>query len=191
MSLGNSSKFDRAAFVDKLYVRHSVELLGYFARRTFDAQVAMDLTAETFATALEEQEKCRAHTSRSRRAWLYGIAHHRLADFYRDGATESRAARRLSVETPQLSDESIERVEQMADLASARRLIADAIEGLSGQHRDALQLRVIEERSYGDVAAELGVTEQTARARVSRALSNLREVLDGDRDVLKEAIEHV
>jgi DNA-directed RNA polymerase specialized sigma24 family protein len=37
-----------------------------------------------------------------------------------------------------------------------------------------LQLRVVEERPYAQVAAALGVSEQTARARVSRALAAMR-----------------
>jgi DNA-directed RNA polymerase specialized sigma24 family protein len=41
------------------YDRHVKALLGYFARRTFDAEEAADLTAETFASALADE----LHTS--------------------------------------------------------------------------------------------------------------------------------
>jgi DNA-directed RNA polymerase specialized sigma24 family protein len=37
-------------------------------------------------------------------------------------------------------------------------------------------LRVVEERSYAQVADLLGVSEQTARARVSRALAAMRQL---------------
>jgi RNA polymerase sigma-70 factor (ECF subfamily) len=37
------------------YDRHARAVLGYFARRTGDAQAAADLTAETFASAIASQ----------------------------------------------------------------------------------------------------------------------------------------
>lgn len=191
MQIRSTAKQDPARFVDDLYSRHATELLGFFARRTFDVQVAFDLVAETFAIVLEEQATCRGRTDSARRSWLYGIAHNLLAGFYRSGEIEQRAVRRLAIETPRVSEESIERVEQLADLGAARKLMAQAMATLTDEHREALRLRVIEERSYPEVAAELSVSEQTARARVSRALSSLRDALDGEDDVLKEAIEHV
>ena len=37
----------------ELYDRRARDVLAYFARRTFDAQAAVDLTAETFAAAAD------------------------------------------------------------------------------------------------------------------------------------------
>jgi DNA-directed RNA polymerase specialized sigma24 family protein len=37
----------------QFYDRHVASVLAYFRRRTGDAELAMDLTAETFARALE------------------------------------------------------------------------------------------------------------------------------------------
>lgn len=178
-------------FVDGLYDRHATELIAFFARRTFDPQVAFDLTAETFAVAIEEQHNCEARSDKSRRAWLYGIGRNLLADFYRSGAIELRATKRLSMQPPLLSDDSIDRIIHLADLDRARVLMANALNGLSVEYREALRLRVIEEREYSDVAAELGTSEQTARMRVSRALQSLREQLGDETDTLKEAIERV
>jgi predicted DNA-binding protein (UPF0251 family) len=49
---------------------------------------------------------------------------------------------------------------------------------LSVEQRDALRLRVVEERSYAEVALLLGVSEQAARARVSRGLRALAGALE-------------
>jgi RNA polymerase sigma-70 factor, ECF subfamily len=43
---------------------------------------------------------------------------------------------------------------------------------------DALRLRVIDERSYPEIAETLGVSEQAARARVSRGLRRLADALE-------------
>lgn len=178
-------------FVGGLFDRHSTELVAFFARRTFDPQVAFDLTAETFAVAIEEQHNCEARSDKSRRAWLYGIGRNLLADYYRSGAIELRATSRLAVQPLLLCEDSIERIVELADLDRARVLMANALNGLSVEHREALRLRVIEEREYLDVATELGITEQTARMRVSRALKSLREQLGDEGETLREAIENV
>ena len=52
------------------YDRHARTLLGYFQRRTGDPQVAADLTAETFASAIVAQERY-VPTGAPALAWLY------------------------------------------------------------------------------------------------------------------------
>jgi RNA polymerase sigma-70 factor (ECF subfamily) len=53
------------------------------------------------------------------------------------------------------------------------------VSGLPEGQREALELRVIDERDYGEVAASLGVTEVAARLRVMRALTSLSRLLKG------------
>jgi RNA polymerase sigma-70 factor (ECF subfamily) len=72
-----------------------------------------------------------------------------------------------------MSEDDYERVEDLADLRSQRAALAGGLASLSDVHREALRLRIVEERSYAEVARTLDVTEQTARARVSRALRAL------------------
>jgi DNA-directed RNA polymerase specialized sigma24 family protein len=43
----------------EFYDRHAEPLLGFFARRTWDAQEAADLTAETFAAAFASRRRYR------------------------------------------------------------------------------------------------------------------------------------
>src|ERR687894_2211648 len=84
------------------YRRHVTPLLGYFLRRTRDPELAADLTAETFAAALDG-----AHRFDPARGpavgWLYGIARRRLADAQRRGAVEDRARRRPGMQPPVLT----------------------------------------------------------------------------------------
>ena len=47
---------DGASF-EAFYRRHAERMLGYFARRTRDAELAADLTAETFAAALAARRR--------------------------------------------------------------------------------------------------------------------------------------
>jgi RNA polymerase sigma factor (sigma-70 family) len=159
----------------RLYDRHAAELLAFFARRTYDPDAAVDLLGETFASAFQDRACFRGEASASAVGWLYGIARHRLVDYQRRARVQRRAMSRLGVERRSLTDEEFDRIEELALTAELRRRVAEQLAALPAEHREVLRLRVIDERSYADVAAALGISEQTARARASRALKKLRE----------------
>ena len=160
--------------VARLYAVHAEALLGFFMRRTYQPEASMDLVAETFACAFRDRNRCRGSDEREQAAWLYGIARHRLIDFARRGRVERAALERLGFHRRALTDVEYERVEELSGLAKVRERLVAGLDGLGQEQRTALQLRVVEERSYAELAASLGISEQTARARVSRALRAMR-----------------
>jgi RNA polymerase sigma-70 factor (ECF subfamily) len=109
---------------------------------------------------------------------LYGIARNLLRDWYRRGRCEQSALARLGVEVPALDDAELARIEEQAGLRRLRGALDDALATLSGDQREALRLRVVEELPYDEVARRLGVSEQTTRMRVSRALRALGRVIE-------------
>jgi RNA polymerase sigma-70 factor (ECF subfamily) len=147
-------------------------------RRTFDVEVARDLAAETFAQAFEHRGRFRGRTDPEAAAWLYGIARHQLSHYARKGVIQRRAVERLGIELPSVSDADQERLVELAGLAHLRKTVADAFANLPPDQREALRLRVIDEHAYREVAATLGVSEETARARVSRALRRVADLID-------------
>lgn len=161
----------------ELYARHRQGLLAFFMRRTFDAEASVDLVGETFAQAFTGRRRFRGTTAESEAALLYTVARRLLSRYFKRGRAERAALQRLGVAPPELDDESLARIEELAGVATLRGLIAEQLRALSDEHREALALRVVQERDYADVAAQLGVSEPTARARVSRALRALDERL--------------
>lgn len=168
---GNPIKSNRG--FAQFYEANSQTLLVFFARRTLDSETAMDLTAETFAKALLSRKRFRGGSEDEARAWLYGIANHELSRYFRRGAAEQRAMRKLGMTREELDDEDLKRVDELAGISTLRGSVASVLGELSEAHREVLQLRVVEERDYDEVATELGISEVTARARVSRALKAL------------------
>ena len=163
-----------------LYERHQREMLVFFVRRTADAELALDLWAETFAQALSSRRSYRGSTEEEAAGWLYAIARHQLAQFYRRGEAEQRALLRLGIERPP-ADELVEaEIVRIAGLGELRRELAGALDTLSEDTRRALELRVVEELPFADIAGRLAITESTARARVSRGLRTLGHLLDTD-----------
>lgn len=172
-----------AAFYDAYWER----VLVYFTRRVLDADVAFDLLSETFAKALERRRQFRGASAEEEQGWLFSIARTELWHYWRDGRVERSALARLGVPAPGLSDPEIERVEDVAGLREVAEPLADAMASLPEEQRRAVELRVIEECGYADVAVKLGVSEQTARARVSRGLWALAHRLNEPDAVLENA----
>lgn len=172
-----------------LYYEHSTALLRFLMRRTFDAQVAIDLLAETYAVAFEKRASVRE--LEGARAWLFTVANNLLAEFYRDGQIERRGVRRLGIDVPLIDDADIQRIEDLAETAELRATVATGLGELSDEHRTALELRVVQERSYQEVAMRMGVSEEVARARVSRALKKLKGIVERvSSEERKEVVEH-
>jgi RNA polymerase sigma-70 factor (ECF subfamily) len=91
---------------------------------------------------------------------------------------ERKAVNRLGIRLPTVSEDDYERIVELAGLAQLRERVAAAFGERSDDQRDALRLRVIDERPYSEVAQTLGISEQTARARVSKALRRLADAID-------------
>jgi RNA polymerase sigma factor (sigma-70 family) len=153
---------------EEFYVRHVAAVLGYFARRTRDAELAADLTSETFAAALAGRRGYRAEAGTGP-AWLFGIASRKLADAQRKGYAERRMRRRLGLERIPLTADDVAYIESLAT--------GTILDGLAEDQRAAVQARVVEERGYDEIAAEMDTTEAVVRKRVSRGLAAARRRL--------------
>ncbi|MEA2156681.1 MAG: hypothetical protein QOE11_2821 [Solirubrobacteraceae bacterium] len=158
------------------YRRHVRALAAYFWRRSRDAEVAADLTAETFAAALDG---CRRFDPARGPAigWLYGIAHRQLGRLARRGAVETRHRRRLGMSRLELHDEELERIEEDALREGPHARVLDELAGLPPDQRAAVEARVLHELDYSQIALATGASELVVRKRVSRGLSTLRDRL--------------
>lgn len=162
----------------RLYEKESEAVLVFHVRRTFDPELAVELTAETFAQAWLARGALRATTELERRAWLFTIARRTLWRSQRRMRLERRAISRLGIRLPEVHEDDLADIEERASLAPLRQAVGAELDQLSADHREALRLRVVEERDYPEIAAELGVSEATARARVSRGLRALGRRLE-------------
>ena len=158
-----------AAFA-AFYERHERAVLAYFARRARSAELAADLAAETFAQALVSRRRYRPREGGSAIAWLFGIAGHVLSRSLRDGVVENRARRRLGITSLLIDDAQLEAIERLGDDATA----TEALALLPVEQRDAVWARIVNERDYPEIAAQLQCSEAVVRKRVSRGLAALR-----------------
>jgi RNA polymerase sigma factor (sigma-70 family) len=170
---------DAEAFA-AFYTKTVDEILRFFRRRVFDADLSADLTAETYAQLLRSVRKFDLSRGSSRQ-YLYGVAKNQYLLWQRKGVVSNRHRHALGmVELPSwesTEDTTIERL----DAVRLRRRLGSAMASLTTPERDAIALRVLDGRSYREIAATLGCTEVAARVRVSRGLSRLASILDSER----------
>jgi RNA polymerase sigma-70 factor (ECF subfamily) len=178
----------RASF-EALYERLAERLLVYLARRVRDPDAAAELWAECWAVAFAGWPRCRAREPGKAEAWVFGIARHQLAAYYRSGAIRRRALERLRWTAPSLSADERERIDRLAELDVLSPALERALAALPQARRQAVQLRVVDDLPYDAIAQRLGCSEQTARAHVSRGLRRLERALTPDNDDRKREEE--
>lgn len=160
---------ERAAY-SAFYRRHLGAVLAVLLRETRDRELAADLAAEVFAAALLAAAAYRAEHD-SALPWLRGIARNKVRESRRRGRVQDQARRRLGIPHEAISEDDLERVEELA--GHEGHLLA-LVDELPARQREALRARVIDERDYSEIAREQGGSEAAVRQRVSRALAWLR-----------------
>ncbi|HEY3613663.1 MAG TPA: RNA polymerase sigma factor [Gaiellales bacterium] len=162
-ALLRAARRDPAAFT-ALYRRLVAEVYAYLRGATHDPDLARDLTAETFARTLESVGSFRGVRAQSGRVYVFRVAQRLVAEHARSRGAELAACRRLEIALP-------------SDDADGGDALA-ALQALSPDQREAVSLRVLLDREYAEVAARLGVSEATARKRVSRGLQLLHDRME-------------
>ena len=164
----------------RLYDTYRDRVVRFATGRLGDAEKAEDVTSETFESVLRNLGSYRAGTDFE--AWLFTIAHRRVADHFR------RRSRRREVEL----DETVHPTDrgglpgslpavagpEEAVLAAERRAeVAGAFRRLRADQQEVLALRVLGGLSAVQVAEVLGKSEGAVRVAQHRALRSLRELM--------------
>lgn len=161
----------------EFYQRHERAVVGYFMRRCRSAELAADLTAETFAAAFGSLSSYRSDRGEPR-AWLFGIAGNVLARSLERGRVEDEARRRYGMQVLIIDDRLAARIEAAADEGDSALVLLD---GLPEPLRAAVTGRVLDEREYAELAQALECSQCVVRQRVHRGLARLRKGLEVQR----------
>jgi RNA polymerase sigma factor (sigma-70 family) len=152
--------------------RHLDDVHAYLVYLTGDRGVAEDLTAETFARALERWRRYDPRRG-STRTWLCQLARSAALDHFRSEERRRRRETRYAVVA----------LEEKAEPPFGEGLspvLEQALARLSAAEREVVALRVVLELE-GDAAARvLGISTTACSTRLSRALQKLeKEVSSG------------
>jgi RNA polymerase sigma-70 factor (ECF subfamily) len=157
-----------------LYDRALPEVYGYLLSRCRDAQVAEDLSADTFLAAVSGLR--RGTVPELTVAWLVAVARNKLVDHWRRQEREERKLRLVHDE----DDGAASAKDDWDD-----RLDASVAHGILGElgahHRSALSLRYLDGLSVPEVADALGRTVHATEALLVRARRAFRRAYDENR----------
>ena len=148
-------------------------LLNHARRRLSCNESAEDAVQETLVRALRAMPRFNGNYLVE--PWLHRILTNVCIDEGNRRRREGEKTERAAVNDSSLQPTPSVETELGLDLDLSD--VVDAVEGLSEPYREALQLRFVDELSYDEVAKAAGVSEDNARARVSRARTALRAAL--------------
>jgi RNA polymerase sigma-70 factor (ECF subfamily) len=155
--------------VDSRTILAELPRLRRYARAMIgDRAAADDLVQDTLERAWSRFAQWQAGSDL--RAWLFGIMHNLRVDQLRRGVLPTHSLDEDACEVPTRATQS-DRLEVM-DLESALRQLPD-------EQREVLLLVGLEEMSYADIAAALGIPIGTVMSRLSRGRERLRLVMEG------------
>ena len=158
----------RQAF-DQLVEQYYPLILRYLTRRTGDAELAADLTQETFLDAWRDLE--RLADGRAVAPWLYRIARNNLLPHW-------RRRQPVSLDDLTAADGAEPHPLRQADptpTCDERALIAQVLGGLSAPLQEALLLHCQQGLTSEEVGQALAISGEAARKRIGRAKTQFRQ----------------
>jgi RNA polymerase sigma-70 factor (ECF subfamily) len=156
-----------AAAGDALVQRYYDKILRFFDIRA--AAQAEDLAQKTFLTCLERRHALRDLTSF--RAFLFGIARNHLLHHIRGRAKDSVGGEFEDFASEQPSPSRI------VAMYEEQRLLLRALQALSVDAQQILQLYYWEQLQSPEIGAALGIQVSTVTTRLSRARKSLLDAV--------------
>src|SRR6476469_8742410 len=160
-----AARQDPQAFRE-LYERYAAWMRSWFLRHTGSETAALDLTAQAFGAS----RRFRDEADGSAAPWLFGIGRNLLRQYHKHHRIETAARERLGIPIAFAECEDYERVDERDEAVHLAPRLRRALRALPSEQRRGLQLRVIHQLPYEEVAGRLGCSQNAARLRVSRAV---------------------
>ena len=153
-------------------------MLRFVTRRVGDPHLAADLTADVFLVVIDT-----AASDHPRRGellpWVFGVARNVVSAEHRRAARDQQLQHRIAGRRL-LDDDDIERLQERIDAGRDSRALIEAMARLPDSERAVLELVTVDQLTVTEAAAALGIRAVTARVRLHRARSTLRDTGSGD-----------
>jgi RNA polymerase sigma-70 factor, ECF subfamily len=167
--LAAASRLDARALA-AIHDRCYPDLYRYLLYKLGDKQTAEDLSSEVFMRLLEAFQAKRP--PKSLRPWLFGVAGHLVADYYR--RQERRPQTELQDEIPDAAEGLEATLMKSFSVQSVQRTLTQ----LTEEQQQVLALRFQEGRSITDTAILLEKSETAIKQLQFRAVGTLRRLLE-------------
>ncbi len=161
---------DRDAF-EKLYTAYQTRLFRYLLRMLGDTGTAEELTNDTMVSAWKAAGNIKGQSKPS--TWLFAIARNKALNTMR-----GQRPVMVDVETAVVIAASSDSPEKTVSRGSLQAAIKQALNELSADHREVLELTFYQDLSYQEIAEIVQCPINTVKTRMFYAKKKLQEVLE-------------
>ncbi|MBL7699287.1 MAG: RNA polymerase sigma-70 factor [Chitinophagaceae bacterium] len=162
---------NKEAFAE-LYNRYHKAVYGYLVAQIKSHHYTQDILHEVFLKIWEIRMKLQLKSNFS--AYLFRICHNKAVDFMRTIASDRQFRKEFLSNYAQSSDYVSITLEELQQMDS---LVEEALEQLTPQRRIVFDLCRKQHKSYQQVAEELGISPNTVKEHMTKALATLRGFL--------------
>jgi len=159
----------------EFYRRHVNKIVGMGVRRFSSREDVADFVADVFVAVLTSADRFDPRRGRAV-PWLYGLAANIAAAQIRRRQRDADLQRQVIGRT-YLAPDDYARVDEQLDATAQWRAVYVGLRSLSDADRRLLELVAVDGLSSKDAAAVLGISSVTARVRLSRARTRLRDIM--------------
>lgn len=163
---------DSRAF-NSLYDRY-VKAVYKRVRYVIPGMDVEDITQEVFLAALGSLSSFRGEAKFS--TWLRTLTNNKVAEYYR------KRSRKKETEQVDLSHADREKSHDNTSTLDNNIFIQNALFGLNKTYREVILLRFADELKFNEIANKLGKNLEATKSLYRRAMSALREELEGNND---------
>src|SRR3989339_2249338 len=168
----------------RLYDMYYQPVFGFMYNRTGNAEVAKDLTSETFFQALKNLHRYKPREGASFKPWLFAIAVAQVGNYYR---SRSKFLEITTDEAPELigredfrPDIAYRMGEDATELEGQINLLREMIGKLNHRQQTILTLRYFSHMTVPEIATTIGMKEGTIKSHIHRALKKLQSLMVED-----------
>ena len=145
-----------------------------------------DLTQEVLMQIFRDIGKFEVEPSASFSGWVRMVADRKLKDYWRRSRAKKRGSGNIqhlgdfdeSGGRDRFADEKIERQSMLVRYTELRGALANALGQLSEKHKQVLEMRMFQGKSFAEIMPVLGYTKEvTVRSLHMRALQRLQELM--------------
>jgi RNA polymerase sigma-70 factor, ECF subfamily len=162
----------------ELYRAHLRDVYSYAYYRIGNHHDAEDITEQTFLQAYRHFDRAqRESNGRPLRPWLIRIAHNLAANYYRDRSRkpQSNLDDAAIISSPLGTERVVEEREEVKE-------VLEGVSKLPEDRREALIMRFALDMDNREIARALGRSEGATKVLLHRAIRQLEQGLEADRE---------
>ena len=164
IAVGNRDAFE------KLYGEYQRRLYRYFFRMVGSIESAEELTNDVLVEVWKKAGEFKGLSKVS--TWIFGIAHYKAMNHYRTKPTKT-----VELESAAHVPDANSTPEESATQENLKAKIKSALNGLSPEHREVVELTFTDGLSYQEIAEIMQCPVNTVKTRMYYAKKHLEEIL--------------